>query len=74
MKEIVTRFKANTPRFFKRIRNISLLIAAACGAAIVAYTQLPAEMAAMVPAYLAKTIAFTSVITAFVAQLTKEDK
>lgn len=41
MKEIITRLSAPTPRFFRRIRNIGLLLTGLSGAILTAPLVLP---------------------------------
>lgn len=72
MKELIARFNAKTPVFFKTIRNLSLAIAGACGTAAVTYSQLPAGIIELVPVSLVKTIAIAAIVAASVAQLTKQ--
>ena len=68
MKEIVSRAQAPTPSFFKKLRNIGLVLAAAGGALLAAPVALPATVVT-VAGYL--TVA-GSVLSA-VSQVTQED-
>jgi len=74
VEKIVQRLRAKTPRVFKRIRNVSLAISGASTTAAVFYSQLPVEMISFVPAWFIKAFAITGIATAFLAQLTKEEK
>lgn len=74
LKTIQKRLKAKTPKFFKDIRNISLILAASSGAAALVYAGLDPSIKEAIPLDLIKQIGITSVVSTFIAQLTKEDK
>ena len=67
--EIVKRFKAPTPKFFKRIRNIGLFLTAVGTGIMGAPVVLPVAIAS-----LGGYLVLGGTIAAGVAQLTKEDK
>lgn len=73
MKKIVQRFRAKTPKIYKRIRNASLTISGASTAAALFYSQLPVEVVSLIPVWFVKAFAMVGIVTAFLAQLTKED-
>lgn len=73
MRELVLRFKAKTPKFFRRVRNLSLAVMSASFAAAMFYEHLPAAVTATTSSSLVTTIAWAGAIAAAVAQLTKED-
>ena len=73
MKKIVQRFRAKTPKIYKRIRNASLAISGASTAATLFYSQLPPEVVSLIPAWFVKAFAMAGIVTAFLAQLTKEE-
>lgn len=73
MKEILIRLQARTPGFFRKLRNIALLIATACTSASVFYSQLPAIVTGHVPQSLVQTIATAGFVASFIAQLTRDD-
>lgn len=73
MKEIINRLSAETPKFFKRLRTISVAIAVASTSAAAFYTQLPANFSAFIPEGFIRMIAVAGFVAAFVAQLTKVD-
>lgn len=76
MKEnnIVKRIKADTPLFFKKVRNISTIIAGACGALLISWGTLPAEFTANVPQWIISCITALTLGSAVTSQLTKIDK
>ena len=67
--EIVKRLKAPTPKFFKKVRNLGLLLTAIGTGIIGAPVVLPVAIAS-IGGYLV----LGGTIAAGVAQLTKEDK
>ena len=71
-KSLIERFKAETPAFFKWVRNTSLTISGLCGTFILTYTQLPSEFSGFVSSEYLKIITFATLITALLAQLTKK--
>lgn len=73
MKTIIRRFRAETPAFFKRVRNLALSITAASSASALFYEHLPATFAANASPSLINTIAWVGGVAAFVAQLAKAD-
>jgi len=73
VEKIVQRLRAKTPRVFKRIRNVSLAISGASTAAALFYSQLPLEIMSFIPAWFIKVFAMAGIVSAFLAQLTKED-
>ena len=44
MKQILSRVNAPTPKFFKKLRNIGLALAAVAGTIVAAPIALPAEI------------------------------
>lgn len=72
MKVIIERWKAQSPQFFVKLRNLSLAIAASSSAAIVAYSALPTDLQSLIPLWLMKYTAVGSVVSAIVSQLTKK--
>jgi len=74
MKEIINRLKADTPVFFKRLRNVALAVSGASAAATIYYQQLPQAVIDFVPAKIIKGLIIAGIVAAFVAQLTKTDQ
>ena len=73
MKELINRFKAETPVFFKKLRSIALAISGACAAMAVCYGTLPEGFSSAIPHSLITHLAVASLVAAGIAQLTKKD-
>lgn len=67
MKQIIARAKAPTPRFFKKLRNIGLTLAAISAAIITAPIALPAAVVTV-----AGYVAVASGVISAVSQITVE--
>lgn len=74
VKLIVKRFKSETPKFFKTIRNISLAVVVASGAAATTYATLDENIKATIPIEWVKYIGIAAITSTVISQLTKQDK
>jgi len=73
MKELINRLIADTPVFFKKLRNIAVAVSGASIAASAYYQQLPQPIIDLVPAKLMQGLAIAGLVAAFMAQLTRTD-
>jgi len=73
IKETYERLKSETPAFFVKIRNTALVVATACGGATVFYGNLPDSALGFVPTWLIRTMTFTGLVAAFIAQCARKD-
>lgn len=72
LKELITRVKAETPVFFKRLRNMAL----SAGTSLTAAWAVISQFNVVVPAGVTHAISYAIVACAFIAgtsQLTKTD-
>ena len=74
IKQVVKRFRAKTPKFFKTIRNISIAVALASGAAATTYATLDENIKATIPIEWVKYIGIAAITSTVISQLTKQDK
>lgn len=72
--ETIKRLRSRTPAYFKRVRNVSMAIAGACGSVVALWGQLPEAFTSAVPQWVVSGITFAAVGSTVVSQLTKVDK
>lgn len=68
MKRLIERFKSQTPKQAKRIRNVMLAVSGASATAATYYAHLPLEFSSAVPRSLVVIISTIGLIAAFIAQ------
>jgi hypothetical protein len=73
MKVFIQRLKAETPVFFKKLRNVAISISGACSSVAIFHAQLPPTFSQFIPVELVKSLAIAGFVAAFVSQLTKTD-
>ena len=74
MKEIITRIKAETPAFFKKLQWMAGSVTAGSVALTVYYSSLPDGFKEAIPQQWIKYIIVAGAVAALVAQFTKTDK
>lgn len=74
--ELVKRFSAETPWFFKVIRNLSIITAVISGAPqlLSFLTSAGVELPEAVFTFANKTVAISAIVASFIAQLTVTSK
>ena len=73
IKTIYKRLRSKTPKFFKVIRNVSIAVAVAAGAATTLYATFDDKIKESIPIEYVKTLGISALTATIVAQLTKQD-
>lgn len=74
IKLIWKRLTSKTPKFFKYIRNLSIVLALSAGAALSLYGTWDEKVKEIIPIEFIKTLGITALVTTFIAQLPIKDK
>ena len=73
IKILIHRVKSKTPKLFRRIRNLCVILAVASAAAVSTYSSLDQDIKQTIPVQYIKVLGITAISAAFLSQLTKEN-